>query len=94
LRAEAELQKAGNQAGPRLLAALKKADVLESRQRLAQLLDHIDKAAPSDEVLRSIRALEYISSREAAALIRQLAGGTAGLRATEEAKFTLRRIGR
>jgi hypothetical protein len=95
-RASAALGKAG----PRALAALKKALVnppsLEVRRRVERLLARLDptELPPEDLVaMRGVQALEYIGTREARLLLEQLSRNAAG-RLTDEANQAVRRLAR
>jgi WD40 repeat protein len=71
---------------------------LEVRDRIAAILETLNKSLatpPSPAELRSLRALtllERIGSREAKQLLTDLAGGAPGARLTEDAKSALRRL--
>jgi dipeptidyl aminopeptidase/acylaminoacyl peptidase len=92
-KANSELAKMGEQAGPSLRQGLAGKPSPEVRQRLERLLSDIER--PSTESIRDLRAfeaLELIGNTEAKNLLEALAGGTEGFRLTKEAKSTLARL--
>jgi RNA polymerase sigma factor (sigma-70 family) len=94
-QAAKELEALADRAAPALRKALAGKPSLEARRRLGALLDRLDGASPSAEVVRQIRAveaLESIGNREARRLLDQLAAGSAGTRLTQEAKAAAERL--
>jgi RNA polymerase sigma factor (sigma-70 family) len=92
-RATTELAKFEDLAVPALKEALKAISDLEVRRRIEKLLDATEQLSP--EKLREIRAvemLERIDTREAADLLRELAGGGPSARLTREAAEACQRL--
>jgi WD40 repeat protein len=90
------LARVAEAAEPDLRAALKKAPP-EARRRLADILAADHPAVPDADTVRALRAvavLERIGSKEARALLKDLAGGAAGAQLTREAADALLRIRR
>jgi hypothetical protein len=76
-------------------AALQKKPSLELTQRLQGLLRALDNQQLTAEDLRAIRAVEAVEAmrtEEARRLLRDWAGGAAGVCLTEEAKAALDRV--
>jgi WD40 repeat protein len=81
---------------PDLRAAMKKASP-EARRRLAEILAAAHPAMPDAETVRALRAvavLERIGSKEARALLKDLASGAGGAQLTREAGDALLRVRR
>jgi hypothetical protein len=96
-RAEKELVRLGDVAGPAVREALRISPSAEARRRLQGILARLESSAPTPEQLRAIRAtavLERIGTAEADELLREWASGTAGARLTREAKAALERRAR
>src|SRR5208283_5057345 len=95
-KASEELEKLGDRAGPALRKALVGQPALETRQRLARLLEYLETAQlASGELLRSLRAVELLESLatpQAQAILEQWAAGATGARLTREAQASLRRL--
>ncbi|HEV3263770.1 MAG TPA: hypothetical protein VG013_43445 [Gemmataceae bacterium] len=94
-RATAELQKLTELAEPALRKALAGQPSAEARRRIEQLLDKLERAVPSADRLRRLRAvevLEQIGSRESRQVLQALAKGAAQSRLTQEAKASLGRL--
>ena len=92
-QANRQLEKLGEPAYPALRTALEAKPLLETRQRLEQLLQGLE--GWSRERLRSHRALEvleYIGTPEARHALRDVAAGSPEARLTQEAKATLARL--
>jgi hypothetical protein len=97
LEAEQDLQRLGEIAGPALKKSLAANPPLESQRRIEGLLKKLNAAELSAEALRGVRAvqvLETIGSQEARAMLQVLADGAAAARQTEDAKASLRRLGK
>jgi WD40 repeat protein len=95
-RAGREMEAIGEAAAPELRRTLTRKPSLEVRRRVEALLERLD-GPPSPEqlsVLRSLEVLEQIGTAEARDVLRTLADGAPGARATEEAKASLKRAGR
>jgi WD40 repeat protein len=93
--AQTRLTKIGEPAVPPLRKALAKAPPLEHARRLEKLLQELTPPAPTGDILRSHRGLEVlerIGTPEARRLLGELAKGFAGLRFTEAARESLRRL--
>ena len=85
-----ELEKLGETALPGLHKALANQPSLEVRRRIEQILTRL----PTIDVrlLRAVEVLEHIGSREARHVLQALADGMPGVRLTEEAKASLKRV--
>src|SRR5205823_6370475 len=95
--ASQELARLEEIAGPALRAALKGDPPAETKRRLRELLDKLDRRAPSPEALRHLRAveaLEHSGTPEARRLLEALAAGAPEARLTQESKAALRRLTR
>jgi WD40 repeat protein len=87
------LARVAEAAEPDLRAALKKAPP-EARRRLGDILAAAHPAVADAETVRALRAvavLERIGTKEARALLKDLAGGAAGTHLTREARTVLER---
>jgi hypothetical protein len=96
-RAAAELDRLGDLAVPGVLARLDAAKELERRRRLDRFLEKHDRAVPSADRLRELRSvelLEHLGTPAARALLRDLAGGAAAVRLTQDAAAALGRLQR
>jgi hypothetical protein len=96
-QAQRELEAAGERAGPLLHRRRAASTSAESRRRIEQLLDRIERGEPDPEqrrLLRAIAVLEHHGSAEAAEALKRLAKGTPGARITTEAEESLQRIKR
>src|SRR6266508_3599226 len=90
--AEEELERLGELAAPALRKARDEATSLESRRRLDQLLERLERPPTVPEQVRSLRAvemLEHMAGREAEEVLRVLARGVAEAPLTQEAKRAL-----
>jgi hypothetical protein len=77
--------------------ARKRAEDLEFRKRIGDLLDKMETEAPTPEQLvtfRALEVLEILGSPEARAVLQTLAEGAAGAERTEQAKASLARLAR
>jgi hypothetical protein len=95
-RASRELGRLGEVVRPALESALEDRRDLERHRRIERLLDEMDRAPRSGELLRLARAievLERIGSAAAREVLAELAKGSAGARGTREAKAALVRLG-
>jgi hypothetical protein len=93
--ASKELESLSEFTTPALRKALAGKPSAEARRRLEALLDRLDGARPSAEVVRQIRAveaLESIGNREARCLLDKLAAGPTETRLTQEAKAAACRL--
>jgi hypothetical protein len=93
-KATEQLESLGDRAEAAMSRALAANPSAEAHRRLEQLFQKLD-ANPSVERLRRLRAieaLERIATKEAAALLRDLAQREPGTRLEQEAKATLGRI--
>jgi RNA polymerase sigma factor (sigma-70 family) len=93
-KATDELARLGAAAEPALRKALEGAPSAEVKQRVELLLGKLRTAAASPEQTRELQELELLEqlrTPEAAALLKELAGGAADARLTKEAKAALRR---
>jgi len=96
-RAIEELEELGEPVADALRRALARATRLESRRRIEQVLDEVERPVPSGKRLQRLRAvevLEHIKSPAARELLTALAEGAAGARLTSEARTALDRLGR
>jgi WD40 repeat protein len=97
-RAERELERLGELAGPALLQHLATMPSLEARRRIEPLLRKLEvPAALSADVLRDVRAvqvLEGIGCVEARQILQTLAKGAPGARLTEDAAAAFLRLQR
>jgi RNA polymerase sigma factor (sigma-70 family) len=94
-QATSDLKGIGSQAAPAVREAVKKADSLEIRRRLENLLDEWDNRAPSPAELRMLRAvevLEWANTPEARKLLTRWATGAPGTRLTAAAEGALQRV--
>jgi hypothetical protein len=94
-QATKELEELGEHAAPALRKALAGKPSPESRRRLEALLDGLESASLSPEMVRQIRAveaLESIGNPAARRLLGQLAAGSPATRLTREAKASLGRL--
>jgi hypothetical protein len=92
-----QLEKLGVEAQPALQKELGTKPSLEVSSRLEQLLAKITGPAVPPEVLRAMRGvevLEQLGTEQARALLKDLAGGTAGFPITTEAQKALERLAR
>ncbi|MBI1914556.1 MAG: WD40 repeat domain-containing protein [Planctomycetes bacterium] len=93
-RAAEELEEFGEPVAPALRKALGRATGLESRRRIEQVLDEIERPVPSGrrlQALRAVEVLERIGTPAAREVLRALAAGAAGARLTSEARISLER---
>jgi hypothetical protein len=96
-QAAAELEKLGEAALPALRKALAGDPPAEVRVRCEGLVAKLNRPVLSGERLRTVRAveaLEQAGTKEARAVLKQLAGGAEGARLTREAKQALERLGK
>jgi WD40 repeat protein len=94
-RAAEELEKLGEPVCGALRKALAGGPTLESRRRLEELLEKINRPVPVGDSLRALRAvetLEHMGSDGASKLLAELAAGAPEARLTREAKASLRRL--
>jgi RNA polymerase sigma factor (sigma-70 family) len=94
-QATSDLKEIGSQAAPAVREAVKKADSLEVRRRLENLLDEWDNQIPGAAELRMLRAvevLEWIGTLEARKLLAAWAKGAPGSRLTAAAEGALQRL--
>lgn len=92
-----ELQKLGPQIEPELRKTLAEKHPVEVQLRLEQLLAKLADPSASPERMRWLRAthvLEQAGTPEARQLLEKLAGGAAGAVETEDARRTLKRLGK
>src|SRR5262249_28106801 len=87
--ATTELEKLGESAESALREALTKAPSVEFRRRVEQLLDRLDH--PTDDRMRSLRALEALERAGARGVLETLAGGAPQAWVTREARAARRR---
>jgi hypothetical protein len=95
--ATAALDKLGEAAALLLRQALADRASAEARRRIEDLLTNWEKAVPTGDTLRALRAveaLEHIGDAEARRLLEALAKGAAEARLTREAKAALDRLHR
>jgi WD40 repeat protein len=91
-KATRELEKLGERAVPALRAALKMKSPLETRRRVAQLLEAQENwTAERLRTWRALEVLEFSATPDAQAVLTKLAGG-ADARLTDEAKSSLGRL--
>ena len=96
-KAMTTLEALGELAGPALQQALARNPTVEVRKRLETLLDKVDAPLQPGETLQTLRAievLEHIGNHDSEELLRKLAAGAPGARATREAKASLERLAR
>jgi WD40 repeat protein len=96
-KAMLELEKLGEWAEPALRQALEGRPPLETRRRVEQLLDKLERAVWTPEQLRASRALAVLERAGTAAARQTLAALTQGApeaRLTQEAQAILRRMNR
>jgi hypothetical protein len=94
IQARVRLEELGDVARSVLTAALRKAESLEARRSIKQLLAALD-GRPSGErlrVLRAVEVLECIGSPAARRTLKRLAGGAPEAQLTREAKAALERL--
>lgn len=92
-----QLEKLGKECRPALLKELGSKPPLEMRTRIEQLLTKIDGPGLAPETVRELRGVEIllrVATPEARALLKELAGGTAGFPLTAEAQNALERLGK
>jgi WD40 repeat protein len=95
--ASRELAQLGEGAEAALREALKGKPSAETKRRLDDLLEKLERRTLSPEELRGVRAveaLEHIGTPEARKLLEKLADGAAVARLTRDAKASLKRLGR
>jgi WD40 repeat protein len=84
------------EANPRsaLVAALAKNPILETKRRIAGLLESLDGDLPSSQlrVVRAVQAMALHNSDAARQILREWSDGTPGLRLTDDARAALVRI--
>jgi WD40 repeat protein len=93
-KASLELERYGETIVAGVRKRLAKAESLELRVRLQAFLNKYDRAEPTPDRLREIRALqllEELATPEALAVLRNLAGGNVNARLTQEAGESLKR---
>jgi WD40 repeat protein len=90
-KATQELQGLADLAEPALRRRLAAQPSLEAQRRIESMLQRLDPVTDPGRLrgLRAIEVLDHIGSREARALLEQLAGGAADSRLTQEAKAAL-----
>ncbi len=96
-KAQQALEELGHAAAPEMRQALEKGPPLEARRRLEKLLAKAGRLPSSPEVLRAVRALqvlEGLGSKEARALLQDLARGTPHAPLTVAAAEALERLKR
>jgi hypothetical protein len=94
-RATEELGRLEEAVGPALREALADKPPLEARRRMEDLLRKLSSPVLPPATLRAVRAvqvLEAVASPEARGVLQELARGAAGVRVTDEAAATLRRL--
>jgi WD40 repeat protein len=94
-KASAGLEKLCPAAVPTLRKALGKPASLEVKRRLTKIVTRFDREEVSPDEWRDLRAvhvLEEIASGEARKLLKELAGGAAAARLTQEARAALARL--
>jgi hypothetical protein len=93
-QAAAELEQAVEQAEPALRQALASRPPLETRRRIAQILESLDPArSPSRrQALRALVVLEHAATPEARELLERVSRGAPQARLTQEAKAALERL--
>jgi WD40 repeat protein len=92
-RAEEELARLGESAGPALRKALAGSPPLEMRRRVEQLLRRLNQWTPERlRALRALAVLEQADTPEARAVLGGLARGAPGTWLTREAEKVLRRL--
>jgi RNA polymerase sigma factor (sigma-70 family) len=93
-----ELAKMRHEIEPALRKALDGNPSAETRRRVQEILDidpsRVVETSERLRVLRAIQVLERIGSKEAAEILRKIAGGAVLARETQEAKEALERLGR
>jgi WD40 repeat protein len=93
--ADRKLADLGELAEPALRATARNSGSAEARRRADRLLDQIDRATPTSDELRLLRAveiLEYIANAEARRILERLATGVPQSRTTRDAKASLVRL--
>jgi hypothetical protein len=96
-KAQAELQSLGQEVASALREALKARPSPEKSRRLTRALDKVNGQRLSGDTARGLRVIDLLeqqSSPEARGLLELLARGAPGAWVTEEAKATLRRLGK
>jgi WD40 repeat protein len=93
-KATNELKKSGISAKAALNRALKVPSSLEARRRIEAILEQIERTRYVQELqqLRAVEVLEHIGTKEACALLEDLAKGIPEARLTQEAKASLARL--
>jgi WD40 repeat protein len=94
-RATEELGRLEEAVGPALREALAANPPLEARRRMEGLQKRLNPAHLPPRTLRAVRAvqvLEAVASPEARGVLQELARGAPGVRVTDEAAATLRRL--
>jgi WD40 repeat protein len=94
-KAMGELEKLGESAHGLLQKAVEGRPSLETRQRLAKLLDKLDglvTAAEDRRALRAVEVLEHIGTAEARQVLEAVSRGVPEARLTREAKAALERL--
>src|SRR5262249_17498698 len=94
-RAADELGEFGEPVAGALRKALGRATDLESRRRIEQVLEEIERPVPSGKRLQALRAVEVLGKVGTPAgqeLLATLAEGASGARLTSEARITLERL--
>jgi WD40 repeat protein len=94
-KANAQLEKLGDLAGPLLRQKLAGTPTLETRQRMERLLAKLNGAVQSPETLQELRAievLERIGTRDALEALTPLAKGAPGHRVTVDAHDAVQRL--
>lgn len=94
-RAAEELGRLGEVVGPALRKALAANPPLEARRRLEDLQKKLNPAIlpPGTlQVVRAVQVLEALASHEAQGVLQELSRGAPGVRVTDEAAATLRRL--
>jgi len=94
-RAADELEEFGEPVAGALRKALGRAADLESRRRIEQVLEEIERPVPSGrrlQALRAVEVLEMIRTPAARDLLAALAEGAVGARLTSEARISLERL--
>jgi hypothetical protein len=98
--ASLELNKLGRAVTPALREVLAKTPSAEVRRRATALLAQLNQVTPLAasteelQMVRGVQVLEYIGTSRAREVLRALAGGAPGARATEEARAALQRLSR
>ena len=93
-RAKGRLSDLGELAKASLSQAVKKANSLESRKTIQELLDALNGPLAGDRLrfVRAVEILETIDSPEARKMLERLSGGNTGHLLTREAKAALQRL--